>query len=513
MNYLAKFSLDTSDLTKGITGAAIAFDAIRVAAKLVFDDMKAGFDATAGAALDFAEKIHTLADISGDTEENIQRLRAAAVATGTSFDDVTTSMRLFSQRLGDTGTVGDDLRAKLKEIGVQIYDNNGNYKNASELMLDVNSKANAMSSTFERNALLNDVYGRSWYNIIDMISRAPKAMQAAEQANVYTDKDIADAKELGLQIEILEGKFEKVGRTIGFEVLPATQEWVDLIEILIEDTGPVTDAFGALNDVLTLSARGFHIVAMEADIAWKTVHGDFAGAKAAAQEMNNWIQATQTKDALKASGFTPEDYEKKTSGLSDQEKADAAAGKATGGAGSEVKYGSDAYTPEQIGEMATRLGVSVEEVKSRLDAAGEANKYGVSVDQLTKKATTGDSSHTDMTVMDSIMQNLGGYGDKYGQVDAIFQNAGSLDQTNYYAQQINSLSARAKGASGGLGSQGLDWRYTGENEEIANATLAAAKEYARTTNIYVNVPEGTPADMADRVAAAISRALAQQVTT
>ena len=88
-----------------------------------------------------------------------------------------------------------------------------------------------------------------------------------------------------------------------------------------------------------------------------------------------------------------------------------------------------------------------------------------------------------------------------------------MDQNNIYTQQLRAIQANAIGSSGGLGSQGLDWRYTGNNESIANQALAAKAAYDKSTNIYVNVPEGTPADMADRVAAAISRALAQQVTT
>ena len=179
-------------------------------------------------------------------------------------------------------------------------------------------------------------------------------------------------------------------------------------------------------------------------------------------------------------------------------------GSGTGGGG----YGGSGSSAK--GEMTELMQAAMTAIQSGVP---ERVAWGM---QQMKKELEGNpyaSGGSYPNMPDSINNSLGGYQDKYGKVDAIFQNVAALDMTNVYAQQIAALSARAKGASGGLGSQALDWRYTGENEDIADKTLAAQAAYAKSININVLVPDGTPAEMADRVAQAISRALAQQVVT
>ncbi len=219
MNYMAKFSLDSSDITKGITGAAISFDAVTMAAKEAFAMIKEGYDMTIDKAVQFGEQIHTLADITGESEENIQRLRGAAIATGTDFDAVSQTIRTFSQRIGDTGTSGETLRAKLAEIGVQVKDNNGDYRSAADLYMEINKHLGDMGNVYERNNLAMDIYGRNWYNIADMINKADVAATAYNKVKPISDEDIARAKDFGIQLGIIVDHINMVGVDIGMKML------------------------------------------------------------------------------------------------------------------------------------------------------------------------------------------------------------------------------------------------------------------------------------------------------
>ena len=221
MNYMAKFSLDTSDLSKGITGAAISFDAITMAAKEAFNIIKEGYDQTIEKAVAFGESIHTLADITGESEENIQRLRGAAIATGTSFEDVSQTIRIFSQRIGDTGTSGETLRAKLAEIGVAVQDSNGDYRSAADLYMEINQHLGDMENVYQRNNLAMDIYGRSWYSVADMITNADKAATAYKLVEPISDEDIAKAKDFGIQMGIIGDNINMVGVNIGTNLIEA----------------------------------------------------------------------------------------------------------------------------------------------------------------------------------------------------------------------------------------------------------------------------------------------------
>lgn len=219
MNYMAKFSLDTSDLTKGITGAAISFDAIMLAAREAFAIMKEGYDQTIGKAVEFGEAIDELSDITGDSKENIQRLRAAAVATGSDFDSAGVAMRLFSVRLGDAGSAGVELRQRLEDIGVSFTDVNGQMRSASDLFMEVNAKAGEMGDITQRNNLLNAAYGRSWVSIVDMITKADVATTAYKNLDPISDADIAKAEEFGVKLGVISDKINMIGVNIGMYAL------------------------------------------------------------------------------------------------------------------------------------------------------------------------------------------------------------------------------------------------------------------------------------------------------
>ena len=465
MNYMAKFSLDTSDLTKGITGAAISFDAIMLAAKEAFAIMKQGYDETLGKAVAFSEAIHTLADITGESEENIQRLRSAGKAVGTDFDSIATTIRMFSQRIGDTGTSGEQLRAKLAEIGVEVRDSAGNYRAASDIYMEINRELEKMPNVYERNTLAMDLYGRSWSSVIDMISNAERASKAFNEATPIDSEDIVRAKEFGIELDLIAAKLDKMKVNIGMAIL----DWRDAIDY-VGNTMMIDNSYKpqTADERARKADRG---TGSQGD--WQNIVKKAEDIKAAIDPFKGW-----TRDEV------------------------------------ELQLQTDKVTEAQdaLNEGLEKGADNVKELSAEYVRQKDILKDLIATQQKLKEVTKPEEVEAvNLTVVDSINQHLGGYEDRYGQVDRLFSGIEGMDQGNTYTQQLKSLQARAIGASGGLGSQGLDWRYTGENESIANQALALKAAYDKSTNIYVNVPEGTPADMADRVAQAISRALAQQV--
>ena len=494
-----KVDLDTSGLTTGIAGAAIKFDALMMAGKMAMQEIELAYNRTIGKMLEFGDQMSDQAMILGDTTENIQRLRNASIAVGTDFDSAATAVKMFSQRVGDSGQAGEDLRNKISNLGVSLNNSDGSARSMISVFMDLNTKMGMMSDTAARNGLAMDLYGRSWSSVADMIGSADQSLTAfKDNGGIISDADLRKAEELKNQMGVLNEKFEAMGRTVGQEMMPAMQLLIDSLNSmpsLGEGTKQalevIDDALKAVIFTITMAVFGMR----ELDALFRR---DFSLAETIRNETAAYIE--NAKNPVGSPGTSkpssaPWTGNPTTPGSTGAYDSGGASG--SGGSGGGMGTKMLVLSPSDLAR-------GVDQWNALVDANGNVvrdNMGNAMVDYSKSQGGSGMSNDRGMS---------GQYADKYSRVNDIL--SGSYDQGNVYGQQLTALAARARSASGGLG-PGDSWMNTGENESIANATLAAAAGYNRTTNIYVNVPEGTPADMADRVAQAISRALAQRVVT
>jgi hypothetical protein len=262
-----------------------------------------GFEATVGAALKWADNLKKMSDITGISTDDLQRLKAAGLETGVSLDSIVTAARMLTQRLGDAGPAGEALRKRLADLGVSTVDANGKLRSTNDIFWDTIKALNGIQDPMARNNLAVDTLGRGWAELAPMIRDYDEAAAAAAQVNPIDKNQIDRAHELGIEMDKLNDKMSKTGRNIGVELLPATEEWMDLIQGALQDGAPMMEFFRWLDGVLVLSARGFHIVAQESIAMWQAINKDFEGAKKTLTELGQWIQAQQTKDNLKKSGY------------------------------------------------------------------------------------------------------------------------------------------------------------------------------------------------------------------
>ena len=215
MSYMAKFSLDNSNFMSGLSGMAIGFDAIVMASQTGFAAIQQGYEMTIGFAVRYMDALDDLADQTGTTLENVQRLRAAAIGVGTDAEDAANSFRIFNQRLGDAGAAGEVMRSQLASMGVQVKDVNGNFRDSYEIFMDTNGALHDMTNGTERAAIMNDLFGRSGYKIIDMIEDYDEAKEKATAKPMFSEADQKAVEEYDRDMKQLTediGRFEtKVG--------------------------------------------------------------------------------------------------------------------------------------------------------------------------------------------------------------------------------------------------------------------------------------------------------------
>ena len=171
-----KLGLDTSELMGGYGGIAIALNQ----SLQLFQQFEAmgqeAFNVTMGAAIRLQEEIQHMAYTTGMSTDQIQKWRAAAIATDTDFSSLSYSMQMLSARITDTGAAGDTLRKTLANMGVQTKDANGNFVDSDTLLTSILTQIDKLPTAQEKDAAAKEIWGRSWANLASMINKSGVAL-------------------------------------------------------------------------------------------------------------------------------------------------------------------------------------------------------------------------------------------------------------------------------------------------------------------------------------------------
>jgi hypothetical protein len=507
MEYLARFKLDTTDLVKGITGAAISFDAITMAAKEAFAMMKQGYDMTVGAAMEYTDVMDDMKNITGESFENLQRLKGAATATDTSFGAVSSTLSIFSTRLGDTGASGDTLRAKLQNIGVQLYDNNGQYRSAAELMMEINAKTGAMTDTYQRNNLLADIYGKSWYGIAEMIGRADDAAKGFKNTEVISDADLRRADEYKDKLNAIGERLEKMQVNIGMQIIddPRFQlltgnvnpdsilgmlmgmkpsqpglegpGYAHTLKQAVDAVAPLIDTYGGLSDIeLEYASAAADVQAAQEEL--NTAMGE--GSQSAVDKAS--LSLARAKSAYQA--IRKEMYET-----------------------SQAASGMNSAIAESLVPGSTT---------EKYDAKGNENTYigngQYSTNPYANNTSGGDVGSFGGKANIDFASSLSSTNDIWNYANS---NADSSSQSSSFLAQIRAVAASARSIQM---PGGANWTNTNQSGDIMNQTRALWDQYQQQKEgskgfTQINYIQGENAQqVANAIAEATSRAIARQVS-
>lgn len=286
-----------------LTDIAFKFNMIKDAATGAFSLIIEGFNKTVGGAMSFADQLDYASDVTGISVEKLQRLRAGGIAVGASFDSITYSIKMFSQKVDDSGISGDNFRKRLEHLGVSIKDSNGNIKDQYTLYMDTMKALSGITDVTERNASAQAIYGRSWANQASIMKNYAEFSKAAEEAEPISEDKIDKAHRLEIEMSKINEKAHMAGVEIGMTLLPATEEWFNLIEGATKGDSPLIGFFTWLNDALVRAAQGFHIIGESVKWIERMTLGDLKGAAKIETDMNKWMADQQYEDSMRKSGF------------------------------------------------------------------------------------------------------------------------------------------------------------------------------------------------------------------
>ena len=550
MEFMADFGLDTSGAIQGLSELALAFDVDFMAIMVLIQAVEGAFNDTIGAAVEFGTTMQNQANILNVSVENVQQLRNAAIATDTDFQSASNAVRMFSQKLEESGTAGDTLRKGITDMGISLTDTNGNMKSSTDLFIEINQHLADMPDGYERNNEALKLYGRGWTSVANMITNADEATTAYGQTSGLVHSDMTkESENMTIKYNQLMESIASVGREIGDDLYPVLTTLLDAFQSFPIDGGDFKKGMDVIDIALIATIDDIAALVNGLDAVGAAMHGDFESAGKYASAMEGNLKDEMTKVwGLETDIMS--DGTKKTDATATPKTALGTNADGTpivaksGGTDSDNVQGklngmtatqlvAAGYTQDDIDYAYKNGNISAQQYDNIETSFVEASKAAASAAILNTAnpyyqsgAIENQTAQTAAEHAQSEMQYQGSIADisqtssgqMYAKAGNIWNLASKEDQSNSYIKQIMGVEGLANSIDTAFDGQAT-WMNTSDNQYIAKTTIDAWDTYqsqkqASAGIVQINyISGGSAEEVANAIAEATSRVLAKQVTS
>ena len=206
-----------------------------------------------------AKALEELSSQTGVSTTDLQAFQYAEDFIGVSSDQLADSLKDLTTKMSDVANGNEETAAKFDQLGVSIYDAQGNLRSSYDVFLDVIDGLGEMSNQAERDALAMSLINESAQQLNPLIEQGSGSLKkyAAEAENVGYILSNDQLKALTAvdeaQNRLLKSQ-EAVSKQISAEYAPymsdalnETRELIEKVGTALVDSGAV-DAFGSILD-------------------------------------------------------------------------------------------------------------------------------------------------------------------------------------------------------------------------------------------------------------------------
>lgn len=183
-----------------------------------------------------ADELTTLSRNTGISVEMLQKMNYAQNLIDVSTEQMTGALRKLTQNMGK----GSDA---FEEIGVAIYDTNGELRDSEEVFFDTLQALSQIQNETERDAKAMELFGRSAMDLSGIIDDGGEALKAygeeAEQAGlILSGETLASANKLNDSLDKLKATTQasllEAGASLAEVLAPALEDIVQKISVLLQ---------------------------------------------------------------------------------------------------------------------------------------------------------------------------------------------------------------------------------------------------------------------------------------
>lgn len=205
--------------------------------------------------LDSLDTIDKASQKAGMSTTSYQEWAYVMDRCGMSIDTMVTGTKTFNGVLTNaTKGVGSAVR-KFHDLGVELYDNNGQLRNQDVLMKETIYSLANMENYSERTRLAIELFGKAGQELAPMLNSGEMGIDdliaKAHELGLVIDEDtIKKGANLKDSLDDIKASFENIGTSILEDAMPYLQKFADyLTEHLPEIKKQIEDAVDTIEDI------------------------------------------------------------------------------------------------------------------------------------------------------------------------------------------------------------------------------------------------------------------------
>jgi hypothetical protein len=210
---------------------------------------------------DVGKEVKLLQRYTGDSAEEMSKLRFAAEESGVSAE--TLAMALGKMSKAAATTAGEK---KFEAIGISVKDMNGNMKSSSEIFTEVAGKLGGMANGVEKTNAIMQIFGRSGMELAPLLNQGAagieKFKEEAQKFGLVLSQDNLDAIQKNIMAHrefhaAVEGMQVQLGQFLYPALTAVTKAFSEIVPVIAQALKPAFEALGAiLNPIVTLIQDG-----------------------------------------------------------------------------------------------------------------------------------------------------------------------------------------------------------------------------------------------------------------
>jgi len=191
-------------------------------------------------AADAYDKVNDLSNRLGMTTEFISRMNYAAQMSGVTQEEMATSLRMVSVKLGEASIEGGIAKKAFDNLGVSIYDSSGKVRDIEEMMPDLAQGFATLDSSAQRAALAQELFGRSGATMIPILTEGKEGLaelwKEAEKFGLVISTEAADnAAEFNDAMDRMKGAVTGVKNKLVEDLFPVFSQGMNSMANIIAD--------------------------------------------------------------------------------------------------------------------------------------------------------------------------------------------------------------------------------------------------------------------------------------
>lgn len=195
-----------------------------------------GMLAMATKAAASADDLLTMANVTGLSVEELQKMQYAAPFIDVSLETMTGSISKLTKNMASGSEA-------FKKLGIEITDQNGNMRNATDVWYDALEALGQVENGTERDQLAMEIFGKSAMEMAGLVDDGGASLRALGDdleatGTILSQDGVEAAVKFNDQMDELKGKatqaFFSAGAALADSLLPALENLIDVVVSVLE---------------------------------------------------------------------------------------------------------------------------------------------------------------------------------------------------------------------------------------------------------------------------------------